>query len=142
MEDRFNSKYIVLDNGCWEWQAACRNAGYGCLKVNGKVVDSHRVSYTLHKGEIPDGMFVCHTCDNRKCVNPDHLFLGTAKDNYWDGRNKGRIKRVVHERVLTHPSYTLYRNGCRCRPCRDLKAAAVKRYRNKIKNLKNENVIL
>ena len=75
---------------CWEWQAAKRDDGYGCIKIAGKSVQAHRQSYTLTNGPIPDGMLVLHKCDNRMCCNPDHLFLGTHQDNTDDMIAKGR----------------------------------------------------
>lgn len=87
---RFWAK-VQKSSGCWEWQACTNGAGYGIVGIGGKRVDrAHRVSYRLHKGEIPAGLFVCHTCDNRRCVRPDHLFLGTNQDNVDDMVTKGR----------------------------------------------------
>ncbi|WP_183041497.1 HNH endonuclease signature motif containing protein [Caldibacillus debilis] len=81
------------DNGCWEWKGYLTPNGYGQLKVKQKNVYAHRYSYELHYGRIPDNLAVCHKCDNRKCVNPSHLFLGTQRDNIHDMDKKGR--RVV-----------------------------------------------
>lgn len=80
------------DNGCWEWAGALRTTGYGQLSIggrNGKQVSAHRYSWELHNGAIPmhsshHGMIVMHICDNRRCVNPAHLRLGTQKDNVND----------------------------------------------------------
>lgn len=81
------------DNGCWLWPGAIEANGYGRSKHQGKVWWVHRLSYTLHKGPIPDGHVVCHACDVRHCINPDHLFTGTIADNQRDMKLKGRASR-------------------------------------------------
>lgn len=79
--------------GCWNWQKARNKSGYGVVNVNDgirKNVLAHRLSFELAKGPIPDGAFICHACDNPSCINPDHLFAGSAADNNEDKRRKGR----------------------------------------------------
>ena len=88
--DRFWSKVTILGyDDCWEWKAGGRGTGYGSIKVDGKAIDSHRMAWFLTYGELPK-LLVCHTCDNRLCCNPSHLFLGTYQDNYDDMVSKGR----------------------------------------------------
>lgn len=87
--ERFFSKVNKTER-CWEWTAALRN-GYGAFKINKKIYSAHRVSWELANGKIPANLFVCHKCDNPKCVNPDHLFLGTRSDNMKDAFKKGRL---------------------------------------------------
>lgn len=78
------------EDGCWQWTGRIRDGGYGRMKLNGKETRAHRVSWLIHKGDIPNGLCVLHRCDNRLCVNPKHLFLGTRRDNYEDMKKKGR----------------------------------------------------
>lgn len=100
--DRFMKKIIKKD--CWEWTACTTPQGYGQFVFNGKMQGAHRVSWQIHRGSIPDGMLICHKCDNPKCVNPDHLFLGTHKDNSVDMSIKGRGSLKRGEK---HPSAKL-----------------------------------
>jgi hypothetical protein len=89
-EIRFWEK-VEKSDGCWLWTGSVtKSGGYGQLSVNGKPVRAHRFIYELLHGPIPVGMRVCHTCDNPPCVRPDHLFLGTPKDNTHDMIRKGR----------------------------------------------------
>jgi hypothetical protein len=75
---------------CWEWQAGLTEKGYGNFAVDGHPHKAHRVSYEQFNGRIPDGMMVCHKCDNPVCINPTHLFAGEPLDNVRDMIAKGR----------------------------------------------------
>lgn len=82
-----------LPGQCWEWRSAKNNSGYGKFWLNGRTDLAHRVSYRIHNGPIPAGLAVRHTCDNRSCVNPSHLLIGTGKDNARDALERGRYPR-------------------------------------------------
>lgn len=89
-ELRFRGKYLIEPLGCWVWTGAKHKCGYGKFLVNKKLVLAHRYSYRIHRGRIPNEIQVCHKCDNRLCVNPEHLFLGSHQDNIDDRNRKGR----------------------------------------------------
>lgn len=81
---------VEKTDACWLWTGAKNKDGYGQLFVDGIAKSTHRISWEVHHGAIPDGLHVLHKCDNPPCVNPDHLFLGTNQDNVVDRESKGR----------------------------------------------------
>jgi hypothetical protein len=87
--DRFNEKVAKMESGCHEWQGCLMPNGYGQFHLNGKTAYAHRVAFEIHNGKEPVE-FVLHTCDNRKCVNPEHLFVGSFYDNMDDMVSKQR----------------------------------------------------
>lgn len=91
----FWEKVEIRDgNRCWSWVGSTDQHGYGLVDFRTQRVRAHRLSYEMHYGPIPDGMVVCHACDNPNCTNPNHLFLGTQAENMQDASRKGRLNPI------------------------------------------------
>ncbi len=90
INQRFWDRLVRQENGCWDWPAGTGVSGYGLISYEGRSTGTHRLAWQLTNGPIPEGMFVLHHCDNRRCCNPDHLFVGTHTDNMRDMHAKGR----------------------------------------------------
>lgn len=116
LEESFWSKVDVCgENDCWNWRAA-KSPPYGVIRIRGKSILAHRLSYTLKHGPIPKGLQVLHNCpdgDNPACVNPAHLWLGTQSKNMKDMAKKGRASRDVRRRSLTDEQIIEIRVLCR-----------------------------
>jgi len=92
VESRFWSKVDKSNpDRCWLWTSTKAGRGYGSFRIGQRQVYAHRLSYEMTYGPIPEGMYVCHSCDTPPCVRPDHLFIGTPQENYHDARRKGRV---------------------------------------------------
>lgn len=103
---------------CWIWRGPKMNKGYGNVSVNGKQYRAHRLAWEISRGEpVPEGMFACHKCDNRACVKPDHLFIGTHTDNMRDAMAKGRLRNQHKGKSHCKRGHALL--GANIKPMRD-----------------------
>lgn len=146
LEDKFWLK-VKKTESCWNWISSLNSRGYGVFYYNKTVSLSHRVSWKLKNGEIPEKLFVCHHCDNPKCINPSHLFLGTQVDNMKDCSRKGRLKnqkKVYCKRGHSLSGDNLFKSDVirrkrrRCKTCEN-ESRRIRRRMSRIIKMKEQN---
>jgi len=145
LQKRFMMRVQMIPfHQCWEWDGPFRAGGYGSSSINAKADTAPRVSYRLFKGEIPPNTHVCHSCDNPACVRPDHLWLGSSSDNFWDavqkhrggtGQKNVRKQQCIHGHALSGGNLIVYTkaNGRMMRQCRQCGRDVQKRRRERLK---------
>lgn len=126
-------KFYKEENGCWIWTGATRR-NYPLMRIGGKMMTVSRVMFSIFRGTIYASEVICHSCDNPRCINPDHLFVGTMKDNMSDASMKGRFfnqrkTHCKHSHELSISNTYLYDGKRCCRICRSM--AAKKSYHKK-----------
>ncbi|MCK4261393.1 MAG: HNH endonuclease [Halanaerobiales bacterium] len=103
--------YTESATGCWEYNGCVQSNGYSRIRHRGVTNYGHRLSFEAFNGPIARGLFVCHKCDNRKCINPNHLFLGTREDNTIDAMGKGRVAKGEQLSPLKNKDVIFIRNS-------------------------------
>jgi hypothetical protein len=131
LQDSLSQRTVRTITGCLEWTGYASRRGYGQITIKGLPVGTHRLAWELAKGPIPDGLCVCHSCDNPPCCNVEHLFLGTHAANAADRSAKGRSKGqsltcCVHGHPFNEANTYIRPDGTR--QCRACNKAAVARY--------------
>jgi hypothetical protein len=120
-------QYVDKSGECWLWTGFVTRSGYGQFSLSStRPMRAHRVAYLIARGAIPKGLFVCHRCDNPRCVRPDHLWLGTPADNMHDAQEKGRKPSLARNgcsrgHPFTPDNFYRFKDGTyQCRQCRTL----------------------
>lgn len=133
---RFKDGIFYSPDGCWYWTKTINLNGYGIMSLGRKMKSCHRISFFIHNGKLPHNLLVCHACDNTLCVNPNHLFLGTHKDNTQDMVKKGRhmhgFQKTHCKRGHELSTENVYLFGKK-RNCKICRRAAGKAYRKRKK---------
>ena len=111
LKDRLMSKTFVCDDGCWYCEAGGDSAPYGKIYYEGRTIDNHIASWIVHKGPIPEGKSILHSCDYKRCINPEHLFAGTQQDNIDDMIAKGRKAPAHPQAKLTKEQVIQIKNA-------------------------------